>query len=176
MKNRFMFKAVFIILLIFSVTISAQEKELKAGPTQYKGGNPDFYIFPGRAALIVYSSLNNLYFECTTDSIIGPVYEVEEKRYTILFDTHPQVIEVKCPGYKSAIITTPALQPSDVVPYSVEPKLGENDPGMITVQFTVTPTDADFFVDFKKVDPTIPLKLSPGNHKIKIVKEGHPNF
>jgi hypothetical protein len=176
MKNRFMFKAVFIILLIFSVTISAQEKELKAGPTQYKGGEPDFYMFPGRAALIVYSSLNNLYFECTTDSIIGPVYEVEEKRYTILFDTHPQVIEVKCPGYKSAIITTPALQPSDVVPYSVEPKLGENDPGMITVQFTVTPTDADFFVDFKKVDPTIPLKLSPGNHKIKIVKEGHPTF
>lgn len=176
MKKRFMYKVVFFIFIVFSVTIMAQEKELKAGPTQYKGGEPNFFLFPDRAALIVYSSLDNLYFESTTDSIIGPVYEVEEKRYTVLFNTKPQIIEVKCPGYKSAIITTPALQPFDVVPYSVEPKLGENDPGMITVQFTVTPTDADFFVDFKKVDPTIPLKLSPGNHKIKIVKEGHPTF
>lgn len=176
MKKRFMYKVVFFILSIFSVSILAQEKELKAGPTQYRGGEPNFFLFPDRAALIVYSSLDNLYFESTTDSIIGPVYEVDEKRYTVLFNTKPQIIEVKSPGYKSAIITTPALQPFDVVPYSVEPKLGENDPGMITVQFTVTPTDAELFVDFKKVDPSMPVKLSPGNHKIKIVKEGHPTF
>jgi hypothetical protein len=176
MENRFFFKAAVFIFLILSISTVAQERELKAGPTQYKGGEPLFYIFPGKAALIVYSSLNNLYFECTTDSLIGPVYEAAEKRYTLLFNTDPQVIEVKCPGYKSAIINIPQLQASDVVPYSVEPNLGENDPGLISVNFTVTPADSELFVDFKKVDFSNPVKLSPGNHKIKIVKEGHPTF
>ncbi|MBK8662107.1 MAG: hypothetical protein IPN18_10005 [Ignavibacteriales bacterium] len=83
-------------------------------------------------------------------------------------------MKLECPGYKSAIITTPTSA-IRCCPLTCGTKLGENDPGMITVQFTVTLTDADFSSILKKVDPTIPLKLSP-NHKIKIVKEGHPTF
>ena len=160
------------ILVLFSYPLFSQENELKAGPTQYKGGEPDFYIFPNRAALIVYSSLDNLKFKCTTDTIIGPVFEAAEKRYIVIFDTHDQVIEVSAPGFKPVLINIPPLQPSDVLPYSIEPKLAENDPGIIEVTFTISPPDAELFVDFKKTDHNLPVKLSPGNHKIKIIKEG----
>ncbi|MCA0389495.1 MAG: hypothetical protein LCH52_13485 [Bacteroidetes bacterium] len=162
----------FVIFILFAYPLASQENELKAGPTQYKGGNPDFYIFPGRAALIVYSSLDNLKFKCTTDTIIGPVFEAAEKRYIVIFDTHDQVIEVSAPGFKPVLINIPSLQPSDVLPYSIEPKLAENDPGIIEVTFTISPPDAELFVDFKKTDHHLPVKLSPGNHKIKITKEG----
>lgn len=162
----------FTFFALISLPVSPQLNELMVGPTQYKGGEPDFYMFPGRAALIVYSSLDNLMFSSTTDTLIGPVYEANEKRYIVLFDTHDQQIEVSALGFKAETIIIPPLQPSDVLPYSVEPRLHENDPGLILVAFVISPADSELFINFKKFEHTLPIKLSPGNHKIKVSREG----
>ena len=65
--------SLFTFFALISLPLFSQLNELMVGPTQYKGGEPDFYMFPGRAALIVYSSLDNLMFSSTTDTLIGPV-------------------------------------------------------------------------------------------------------
>jgi len=156
----------FLALLLFSSEFSAQLKEFAIKETQPSGSVPVLVNFPGHAAVIIYSSVENISFESNTGGIIE--VKSESGKYLLVINAERQFITLKCRGFREEKISIPRLSPRDVRYYTVEAKLVQNQ--KLPVNFSVTPAGALIYINGKLHGVNTTLDLAPGLYDIRLEK------
>jgi len=134
---------------------------------------PVFIDYPDDAAIIVTSSLTNLRFDSNVE-VIDDKSDAAAGEYRIIIRPFRQNISVQANGYKQLRFTVPVSQAREVLFYSIEPL--EEDVDLIPTFFALTPAqalDAAVFIDGQAVDVSRAANLEPGNHQLRIEKQGY---
>lgn len=134
-------------------------------------GIPVFTEYPEEAGIIITSSLTNLDFESNMGGIVANQSQPNSGRYVLIIKPYTQIFVVNAPGFIQARFRVSNPEPRSVAYFTIEAK--EQAGGEIPVNFLVDPLPATLYVDNNQVDFSRPVPLSPGEHEIRIEKEGY---
>ena len=167
-------KKLLFFFSILSTLLFSQLKELDVKPVENRGGIPIFRDYPDKAGIIFYTQFDNLKFY-SSYGIVDVKGDPAGGKYVVIIEPVRQTIEVRAPGFKTEMIRLETLQPRDVMYYEVLPKKDEGISGVSDIAVTIqaTPKDASIFVDGTPVKNDSPVKLSIGDHDLRVEKPGY---
>ncbi len=157
------------IILFVTVNIHSQLKEFEIKETTAPGSPPVFVNYPDDAALIIYSSIENITFESNIDAIAN--VRTEAGKYTIVVKTERQFITLKCHGFREGKLSVPKMTARDVKYYTIEAK--KTDADKLPVTIMTEPAGAQLYIDGAFSGVAATQMLSPGVHEIKAVKDNY---
>ncbi len=163
---------IFFIITVFIISMSrqgfAQLKEFEIKELKPPPSIPVFINYPDNAALIIYSSLTNLYFESNMDAIVDDISTPQEGKYILIIrEKTKQIITVKAIGFREGKIKVPKLNAKEVKYYQIEQLIIE---GILAVQST--PEDAEIYINESLYGSTpYEGKFKKGTYKITLKKD-----
>jgi len=161
----------YIFIFILVTNSLAQLKEFEIKREKSPESIPIFTNNPNEAAIIIYSSITNLYFESNMDGIIDDRSKPDEGKYILLIRPIKQILTVKAKSYREGKFRIPNMEPRDVLYYSIESQYGRGDFILKTI-----PSGADIRIgglpDFVAKTPFTFVDYLAQPYKIKIIKEG----
>ncbi|MBU4444452.1 PEGA domain-containing protein [bacterium] len=160
---------IFIFILITNSLAQLKEFEVKREPPPES--IPIFTNNPNEAAIIIYSSITNLYFESNMDGIVDDKSKPDEGKYTLLIRPIKQILTVKAKDYREGKFRIPNMEPREVLYYSIESKHGKGDFVLKTNPPGAT-LHIDGLPDFEGKTPFTFVDYIAQPYKIKIIKEG----
>lgn len=116
------FKMIFVMVLICSIQVFAQLNEMEVKSLPKPTSMPIFPNNPDDAALIFYSSIEELDFQSTTGGIVSVKVEATSGKYIVLVKTEKQIITIKKRGFREKKIRIFGLNAKDVNYYEIIPK------------------------------------------------------
>lgn len=168
---------IFFIITVFIISMSrqgfAQLKEFEIKELKPPPSIPVFINYPDNAALIIYSSLTNLYFESNMDAIVDDISTPQEGKYILIIrEKTKQIITVKAKGFREGKIKVPKLNAKEVKYYQIEQLIIE---GILAVQST--PEDAEVYINESLYGSTpYEGKFKKGTYEITLKKEMYYNL
>jgi len=166
---------IFFIITVFIIFISkqgyAQLKEFDIKREKPPESIPIFTNNPDEAAIIIYSSITNLYFESNMDGIVDDKSKPDEGKYTLLIRPIKQILTVKAKDYREGKFRIPNMESREVLYYSIESQHGKGDFILKSI-----PSGADIHIsglpDFVAKTPFTFVDYLAQPYKIKIIKKG----
>jgi len=109
----------YLLLIVFQIQAYSQLNEFEITKIEPRGAIPVFRDYPEYAAIIIYSSLPDLYFTSNL-GLINMTYYDNESKYILIVRLDRQIIKVQLPNYMESSIKIPKLNQRDVLYYTVE--------------------------------------------------------
>ncbi|MBN1302665.1 MAG: hypothetical protein JW995_15710 [Melioribacteraceae bacterium] len=165
-----------LFILLGSILTQAQLKEFEVRQEEPPVSIPIFPSNPDDAAVIIYSSIPDLYFESNTGGIVDIKGDAREGKYILIVRPERQIITVKLRGFKEEQIRLMSLEAKSVKYYSVEEKkiLMTTEKGKFILN--TIPQGAEFVVDGLPIKATTPYEsdeFRAETYKITIKKNGY---
>jgi hypothetical protein len=170
---KLLYNIFFLITVFISISSQgfAQLKEFDIKREKPPESIPIFTNNPNEAAIIIYSSITNLYFESNMDGIVDDKSKPDEGKYTLLIRPIKQILTVKAKSYREGKFRIPNMEPREVLYYSIESKHGKGDFVLKTNPPGAT-LHIDGLPDFEGKTPFTFINYIAQTYKIKIRKEG----
>lgn len=129
-----------------------------------------FPEYPEEAVLRIQSNVPGLAFDSNMGGIVADRSRPAEGEYVLVIKAYTQIFTVQAPGFMQARFRVANLRPGGSRFYTIEP----SDPGgvLLPVNFRVDPQGASLFVNGSQEDPTRPVQLGEGEHRIRVEAAG----
>lgn len=156
-----------LFLLVTALQAQLKNLDIKALPAEQT--IPLFPNHPDKAALIIYSSIENLTFRSNTGGIVSRSFN--NGKYILILAAETQSISVMTAGFIEGRIMIRNPIPKEVFYYSVMP--ADDDKNSIPVNIILEPKDAAVIIDGINYPAGKPINLKPGSHSLVIQKQGY---
>lgn len=123
-----------MLLLFITADVFPQLNEFIITPQPAPAVIPVFTSHPDKAAIIIYSSVDNITFDSNTDGIVKIMTDEISGTYTLIVYPERQFIKVKKRGFLEGLINIPPIETRQVLYYKIEQKINtEVEYGNISV-------------------------------------------
>lgn len=162
-------------ILLFSFESSAQLRQFVIKELPAPASIPLFTSNPNDAAIIIYSSIDDLLFSSNTGGISTVRRDTAGSKYSLLLKTEKQILTVQAPGFREAKLPVPKMNAKEVAYYSIEP-LNPVRSERGRFRLTTEPSGARFELDGLPIEEPTPFsseELLTGAYELKVYLPGY---
>lgn len=161
-----------LFLVMCSVQAHAQLREMVVTQTNASEVvDVPISEYPEDAVLSIRSSIPGLKFDSNMGGIVADRSTPGEGRHVLVVEAYTQIFTVQAPGYIQARFPVASLRAGEVRAFTIEPSNPQDN--LLLVNFLVEPLGASLFVNGSQEDPSRPVQLAEGEHRIRVEAAGH---